>query len=154
MQALRRRRGGLAPVILAVTLVGIAAPTQSESEVRFAATADIQANQQATIFSNFSGDIRRIYMDRGDLVKEGQPPTEIDDQELRAQLETYRTLLTLAQTDHANTRIRVVQDIPNVKVSTVVTSILIPPLHVMVETRFPRRVESPEISLTPQGESA
>ena len=31
---------------------------------------------------------------------------------------------------------------------------LIPTLYVMVETRFPRRVESPEISLTPQGESA
>jgi multidrug efflux pump subunit AcrB len=39
-------------------------------------------------------------------------------------------------------------------VSTVFTLILIPTLYVMVETRFPRRVESPEISLTPQGESA
>ena len=39
-------------------------------------------------------------------------------------------------------------------VSTVFTLILIPTLYVMVETRFPRRVETPEISLTPQGESA
>ena len=39
-------------------------------------------------------------------------------------------------------------------VSTVFTLILIPTLYVMVETRFPRRVESPEISFTPQGESA
>jgi Cu/Ag efflux pump CusA len=39
-------------------------------------------------------------------------------------------------------------------VSTVFTLILIPTLYVMVETRFPRRVETPDISLTPQGESA
>jgi multidrug efflux pump subunit AcrB len=39
-------------------------------------------------------------------------------------------------------------------VSTVFTLLLIPTLYVMVETRFPRRVEAPEISLTPQGESA
>jgi multidrug efflux pump subunit AcrB len=39
-------------------------------------------------------------------------------------------------------------------VSTVFTLLLIPTLYVMVETRFPRRVETPEISLTPQGESA
>jgi multidrug efflux pump subunit AcrB len=39
-------------------------------------------------------------------------------------------------------------------VSTVFTLLLIPTLYVIVETRFPRRVETPEISLTPQGESA
>ena len=39
-------------------------------------------------------------------------------------------------------------------VSTVFTLILIPTLYVMVETRFPRRVETRELSLTPQGESA
>lgn len=37
---------------------------------------------------------------------------------------------------------------------TTLTTLVIPMLYVMVETRFPRRVESPEISLTPQGESA
>jgi hypothetical protein len=39
-------------------------------------------------------------------------------------------------------------------VSTVFTLILIPTLYVMVETRFPRRVETRELSLAPQGESA
>ncbi|HET6366991.1 MAG TPA: hypothetical protein VFG27_07185 [Pseudomonadales bacterium] len=39
-------------------------------------------------------------------------------------------------------------------VSTVFTLILIPTLYVLVETRFPRRVEARELSLTPQGESA
>jgi len=39
-------------------------------------------------------------------------------------------------------------------VSAVFTLILIPTLYVMVETRFPRRVETRELSLAPQGESA
>jgi hydrophobe/amphiphile efflux-1 (HAE1) family protein len=39
-------------------------------------------------------------------------------------------------------------------VSTVLTLILIPTLYVMVETRFPRRVEAPHPALTPQGETA
>jgi len=39
-------------------------------------------------------------------------------------------------------------------VSTVLTLILIPTLYVMVETRFPRRVEDPHPALTPQGETA
>ena len=39
-------------------------------------------------------------------------------------------------------------------VSTVFTLILIPTLYVMVEMRFPRRVETRDLSLTPQGESA
>src|SRR5262249_53753508 len=36
-------------------------------------------------------------------------------------------------------------------VSTVLTLILIPTLYVMVETRFPRRVEDPHPAFTPQG---
>ncbi len=39
-------------------------------------------------------------------------------------------------------------------VSTVLTLILIPTLYVMVETRFPRRVEDPHPAFTPQGETA
>jgi multidrug efflux pump subunit AcrB len=39
-------------------------------------------------------------------------------------------------------------------VSTVLTLILIPTLYVMVESRFPRRVEDPHPAFTPQGETA
>jgi HAE1 family hydrophobic/amphiphilic exporter-1 len=39
-------------------------------------------------------------------------------------------------------------------VSTVLTLILIPTLYVIVETRFPRRVEDREPALAPQGETA
>jgi multidrug efflux pump subunit AcrB len=39
-------------------------------------------------------------------------------------------------------------------VSTLLTLILIPTLYVMVEMRFPRRVETPHPALTPQGETA
>jgi Cu/Ag efflux pump CusA len=110
MHALRRYRVGLALVVLAVivgvlvfyrlkdqqaravqrprgdTLVGVVTPVRKDLEVRFGTTADILANQQAAIFSKVSGYIRRIHVDRGDFVKEGQLLVEIDDQELRAQL--------------------------------------------------------------------
>jgi hypothetical protein len=39
-------------------------------------------------------------------------------------------------------------------VSIVPTLILIPSLYVMVETRFPRRVEDSSPALAPQGETA
>ena len=92
-------------------VVGIVAPQRRDIEVKLSFTADILAATQAAIFSKVSGYIRKIHVERGDFVKEGQLLVEIDDQELRAQVEQARAGL-------------------------------------------PRRVESPEISLTSQGESA
>src|SRR5882724_4639376 len=128
MQGLRRYRVGLALVVLAVvlgvlvlyrlkdqqaravqrprgdTLVGVVTPARRDLEIRFAATADIQANQQAAIFSKVSGYIRRIHVDRGDFVKEGQLLAEIDDQELQAQLEQARAGLLTGQASHQMAR--------------------------------------------------
>lgn len=39
-------------------------------------------------------------------------------------------------------------------VSTVLTLVLIPTLYVMLEERFPRRIESPEGELVAQGDAA
>jgi multidrug efflux pump subunit AcrB len=39
-------------------------------------------------------------------------------------------------------------------VSTVLTLVLIPTLYVILEERFPRRIEAPEGALAPQGEAA
>src|SRR6185503_15594975 len=128
MRRLRRYRVGVVLVVLAVvlgvlvfyrlkdqqaravqrprgdTLVGVVAPTRRDLEVRFAATADIQANQQAAIFSKVSGYIRRIHADRGDFVKEGQLLAEIDDQELQAQVEQARAGLLTGQASHQMAR--------------------------------------------------
>ena len=67
-------------------LVGVVAPVPRDIEVKIASTADILATQQAAIFSKVSGYIRRLHVDRGDLVQTGQLLAEIDDQELQAQL--------------------------------------------------------------------
>lgn len=128
MQSLRRYRVGLALVVLAVVLgvlvfyrlkdqqaravqrprgdalVGVVTPTRRDLEVRFAATADIQANQQAAIFSKVSGYIRRIHVDRGDFVKEGQLLAEIDDQELQAQVEQGQAGLLTGEASHQMSR--------------------------------------------------
>jgi len=198
MQGLRRYRVGLALVVLAVvlgflvfyrlkdqqaravqrprgdTLVGVILPTRRDLEVRFATTADIQASQQAAVFSKVSGYIRRVHADRGDFVKEGQLLAEIDDQELQAQVEQARAGLLTGQASHQMARSTLDRNRANLEnqranlvkaravaavigglaVSTVFPLILIPTLYVMVETRFPRRVETRELSLTPQGESA
>src|SRR6266545_307337 len=65
-------------------VVGIVSPQRRDIEVKLSFTADILAAKQAAIFSKVSGYIRKIYVERGDFVKEGQLLVEIDDQELRA----------------------------------------------------------------------
>ena len=68
-------------------LVGIVAPQRRMIEVKLSFTADILPIKQAALFSKVSGYIRKIYVERGDLVKEGQLLVEIDDLELRASAE-------------------------------------------------------------------
>jgi RND family efflux transporter MFP subunit len=128
MHALRRYRVGVALVVLAVvlgilvfyrlkdqqaravqrprgdTLVGVVTPARKDLEIRFGTTADILANQQAAIFSKVSGYIRRIHVDRGDFVREGQLLVEIDDQELQAQLQHARAGLLTGQASHQMAR--------------------------------------------------
>jgi RND family efflux transporter MFP subunit len=128
MQVLRRYRVGVALVALAVvlgilvfyrlkdqqaravqrprgdTLVGVLTPSRKDMEVRFGTTADILASQQAAIFSKVSGYIRRIHVDRGDFVREGQLLVEIEDQELQAQLQQARAGLLTGQASHQMAR--------------------------------------------------
>ena len=161
MQGLRRYRVGLALVVLAVVLGFLVFYRLKDPQAR--------AVQQAAIFSKVSGYIRRVPADRGDFVKEGQLLAEIDDQveQARAGLLTgqashqmVRSTLDGNRANLENERAYLVNAravaavIGGLAVSTVFTLILIPTLYVMVETRFPRRVETRELSLTPQGESA
>src|SRR2546425_11145788 len=68
-------------------LVGVVSPQRRDIEVKLSFTADILAVQQAAIFSKVSGYIRKLHVERGDFVKEGQLLVEIDDLELRASAE-------------------------------------------------------------------
>ncbi|HTY76445.1 MAG TPA: efflux RND transporter periplasmic adaptor subunit [Candidatus Bathyarchaeia archaeon] len=121
MDFLRRYRLGLVVAVLVVTagglaffwtrtqqargatrtrpdpLVGVVAPLRRDVEVKLSFTADILPIKQAAIFSKVSGYIRKIHVERGDLVKEGQLLVEIDDLELRASAEQARAALLSAQ---------------------------------------------------------
>src|SRR5216684_2229986 len=78
-------------------LVGIVSPQRRDIEVKLSFTADILPVQQAAIFSKVSGYIRKLHVDRGDFVKEGQLLVEIDDQELKASAEQARAALVSSQ---------------------------------------------------------
>jgi RND family efflux transporter MFP subunit len=78
------------------TLVGIVSPKRGDIEVKLSFTADILPVQQAAIFSKVSGYIRKLHVDRGDFVKEGQLLVEIDDMELKASAEQARAALVSA----------------------------------------------------------
>jgi RND family efflux transporter MFP subunit len=78
-------------------LVGIVSPQRRDIEVKLSFTADILPVQQAAIFSKVSGYIRKLHVDRGDFVKQGQLLVEIDDQELKASAEQARAALLSAQ---------------------------------------------------------
>src|SRR6266542_389416 len=71
-------------------LVSIVSPQRRDIEVKLSFTADIIPIRQAAIFSKVSGYIRKIHVERGDLVKEGQLLVEIDDLELKASAEQAR----------------------------------------------------------------
>ena len=180
MRVLRRYRVGVALVVLAVivrvlgfyrlkdqqaravqrprgdTLVGVVAPIRKDLEVRFGTTADILANQPAAIFSKVSGN---------ELRRHGQPliPAVINGGRTRLRPILMTTLTTLVGLMPMALGIDVGSEanaplaravIGGLAVSTVLTLILIPTLYVMVEARFPRRVEDREPALAPQGETA
>src|SRR3977135_1214803 len=77
-------------------LVGVVSPQRRDIEVKLSFTADILPIQQAAIFSKVSGYIRKLHVDRGVFVKEGQLLVEIDDLELRASAEQARAALVSA----------------------------------------------------------
>jgi RND family efflux transporter MFP subunit len=78
-------------------LVGVVSPQRRDIEVKLSFTADILPIQQAAIFSKISGYIRKIHIDRGDFVKEGQLLLEIDDLELKASAEQARAAVVSSQ---------------------------------------------------------
>src|SRR6267143_2036710 len=78
-------------------LVGVVSPERRDIEVKLSFTADILPIQQAAIFSKVSGYIRKLHVERGDFVKEGQLLVEIDDLELRASAEQARAALVSSE---------------------------------------------------------
>jgi membrane fusion protein (multidrug efflux system) len=83
-------------------VVGVTKPVKKDLEVKLAYTADMLPDKQVAIFPKVSGYIRRIGVERGDLVKPGQLLVEIEDTELQAVVEQARAQVATAE---ANLRV-------------------------------------------------
>jgi len=83
-------------------VVGVAKPIRKDLEVKLSYTADVHPDKQVAIFSKVSGYIRRILVERGDLVKPGQLLVEIEDTELQAAVEQAGAAVATAE---ANVRV-------------------------------------------------
>ena len=83
-------------------VVGVTKPVRKDLEVKLAYTADVLPEKQVAIFSKVSAYIRRITVERGDLVKQGQLLVEIEDTELEAAMEQAKAGVATAE---ANLRV-------------------------------------------------
>lgn len=73
-------------------------PVRSRDFVeRIRLTGTVEANRIVTVSAEESGVIRRLPVDKGSTVREGQPLAKIDDRILRAQLEETRARAELAR---------------------------------------------------------
>lgn len=61
-----------------IITVGTAAPIRQDLDVRLTFTADIEPDQQITVFSRVDGYIAKFHVDEGDFVKANQLLVEID----------------------------------------------------------------------------
>ena len=78
-------------------VVGVAMPIRKDLDVKLSYTADVLPDKQVAIFSKASGYIRRIPVERGDLVRAGQLLVEIEDAELQAAVEQARASVATAE---------------------------------------------------------
>src|SRR5450432_1416805 len=59
----------------------------------------LRANQQVTMYAKIAGYLKSISVDKGDLVKAGQPLAELETPELTAERTRYEAELRLANAD-------------------------------------------------------
>jgi membrane fusion protein (multidrug efflux system) len=78
-------------------VVGVAKPIKKDLEVKLTYTADVLPEKQVAIFSKASGYIRKIGVERGDLVTPGQLLVEIEDIELQAAMEQAKAQVATAE---------------------------------------------------------
>ncbi len=83
-------------------VVGVTEPIKKDLEIKLGYTSDVLPDKQVAIFSKASGYIRRIPVERGDLVKPGQLLAEIEDDDLRHAVEQARASVATAE---ANLRV-------------------------------------------------
>ncbi|HET7875751.1 MAG TPA: efflux RND transporter periplasmic adaptor subunit [Methylomirabilota bacterium] len=78
-------------------VVGVTRPVNKDLDIKLAYTADINPAKQVAIFSKASGYIKRVSVERGDFVREGQLLVEIEAPELHAAVEQARAAVGTAE---------------------------------------------------------
>jgi len=74
------------------------------------ATGKIQPITKVEVKSKASGIVEKLYADINDKVKKGQPLAQLDQQEIRAQVDAQRAQLSAAQANVATGQANIVQD--------------------------------------------
>ncbi len=74
------------------------------------ATGKIQPITKVEVKSKASGIVEKLYVDINDKVKKGQPLAQLDQQEIRAQVDAQRAQLSAAQANVATCQANIVQD--------------------------------------------
>ena len=79
--------------------VEVAKPVRGEMLAMYSGTATLEAEADAEIIAKVGGEVRRILVEEGDLVKSGQLLTVLDDRQLRLQAAQTRAELAKAERD-------------------------------------------------------
>src|SRR5215470_3009070 len=75
-----------------------AAPPIAEFQHTVSAVGLVEAStENIAINTTVSGLVTRVYVKAGDVVKAGQPLFSLDDRDLRAEVESRRTMLEVAR---------------------------------------------------------
>jgi membrane fusion protein (multidrug efflux system) len=79
--------------------VEVARPIRGEMLAMYSGTATLEAEADAEIIAKVGGEVRRILVEEGDLVKSGQLLAVLDDRQLRFQAAQTRAALAKAERD-------------------------------------------------------
>jgi membrane fusion protein (multidrug efflux system) len=79
--------------------VEVAKPVRGEMLAMYSGTATLDAEADAEIIAKVGGEVRRILVEEGDLVKSGELLAVLDDRQLRLQAAQTRAALAKAERD-------------------------------------------------------
>jgi membrane fusion protein, multidrug efflux system len=85
--------------------VELSSPTRENIISKFSFTGDIQAIQQANIYSRVAGNIKKIYVDIGSFVRGGQMLAEIDESIFYQNVKQTEGLYKQAKATYENNKI-------------------------------------------------
>ena len=79
--------------------VEVAQPTRGEMLAMYSGTATLEAEADAEVIAKVGGEVRRIFVEEGDVVRAGQVLAQLDDRQLRLQAAQTRAARAKAERD-------------------------------------------------------